>query len=244
MMKFFAIKLVGIALTCGLFAQPATAALLVTGGSSSVSASAGIDGPGLTVSDSVAYPGVPSFVSAPSSSASAGVSAAASQTSTVPNATGTSITSTGSASHSLSIDPSHSGSAQATSFFDVFFDLDTPHSFTFTRTGVDTSTFAAVVVELKQFDGATYNAIIFNNGGFSLTDSGVLAAGAYELTAQAFSGDSVAFPPPGYDSSGADQYEVSLTVSPVPEPSGLVLGALGVAGLLSLGLVRRRHKQR
>ncbi len=133
------------------------------------------------------------------------------------------------------IELGHSGSAQATSSFDVFFELAAPQSFSYERSGSDNSTFASAVVELKKFDGLTYAALFSDNGNFSLTDNGVLAAGAYELSAEAFSGDSNAAPNMAYDSSGAAGYEVSFSVAPLPEPGSLTLAGIAAAcGLLVL----------
>ncbi len=69
-MKHTAITILGSVLASGLLAQLGIADLVVTGGSSSVTATAGLDGPGLTASDSATYAGTPSFASSPSSAAS------------------------------------------------------------------------------------------------------------------------------------------------------------------------------
>lgn len=79
----------------------------------------------------------------------------------------------------------------------------------------------------------------FSYGIFSIIYSGAGETLTVDLTAANQSGISTGAPQYGFPNAGV--YAATVNMASVPEPSGLVLSAIGFAGLLGYSLVRRRN---
>lgn len=230
-----------LALACvAALARPAAAGFTVTGGSSNVMASATFDQTNSNDGQDTVYPAATgfSYLSSADTGGSSGAAALASQTATVPT-TGAVLTATGSVD--LSVDAGGSpGLAAGVSAFTAYFTLADATPYTYVRSSAVSGTSGIVQAVLSQFDGSDYRPIWLDNGVFSERSQGVLAAGQYELTAQAE--DSVNAGPAGGNAS----FVVRLAFDPaaaapaaVPAPGGLALAAAGAAGLVGRAVRRR-----
>lgn len=128
----------------------------------------------------------------------------------------------------------------ADSFFDVFFEITLPHSYSLTGS-LDTNVDGGLGVANFSLSGpTTLGFAAVNNGPVSLNSSGLLLPGIYVLKVEARMDNGGSTSPDSFMGGSATfDFNLSLTEE-VPEPATLAIFGLGLAGL---GLIRRRRTQ-
>ena len=123
----------------------------------------------------------------------------------------------------------------ASSNFSVQFSLNDTENFNFTGTGISTYSGATVKIELTGPNGLDYSAPPLvnsnDNNQYSVSASGTLGPGTYNLVVDALSGG---------DNNPFANAQATLEVAPVPLPAA---GLLLLSGLAPLGFFGRMHRR-
>lgn len=230
-----------LALVCvAALARPAAAGFTVTGGSSSVAASAAFDQVSNYQSYSNNYPAATgfSFTLTETTGGSPGASALASQVASVPTS-GPALTASGTAT--IAVDAGgNPGSASALSAITISFTLGETVGYTYFRSAAAPGSGAITTASLVQVTGSNPGTIWSDTGVFAEQSAGQLGPGDYVLSA--FATLSTSAGPAG----GTAAFVLNFSVAPaagapaaVPAPGGLALAAIGAAGLLGRAARRR-----